>query len=397
MREEHRIQEQRAGRVVGLDCHPDSFTAARLVGDQAREAVVEKLSEKLPLDSLEDWALKHTGPQDTLVMEATGNCWALVERLERIGRGALVLDSVKVGKVAKSYCSTDKISAVKIARVYLSGLGGEVWVPDPVTRRRREVFSAYLQGTEDATRATNRIKGYLNEHCIRLPSSVRLRSPKAWTIIQKARDWDPTRQLLIEQAYADLRQAEEKQKQLKALMAKEILQSPGLLRLLRIFGLRHITVYAIAAYVGDVRRFRSPKKRVAYIGLNPRVQDSGEHQGRRFLSGHGRRELRRVLVEAAHCIFHHNRPSNPLFKWAHHLSFRKGRNLAVVAVARKIATSMWYLLMGMFSPLQEPSATLRYKIRVLARFIGMRNLRAQGYRQYGEFIDEKVKILQLMP
>lgn len=397
MGSEQRRQAGRVPRTVGLDMHPDSFTAAVLVGGSARGAQVEKLSEKLPLCQLEDWVRKYTEPEDTLVMEATGNCWELVERLCLVGRSALVLDSVKVGKVAKSYCTTDKTSAVKIARVHLSGLGGEVWVPDPQTRARRELFSAYLQAWEDAVRATNRLRGYLNEHCIRLPQRVRLDTPRAQELIGAASDWTPAQELLLAQSFADLAQARQKQQQLKAWMAREILQSPELLQLLRIFGLRHIAVYAIAAYIGNIRRFGSPKKLVAYIGLNPRVDQSGEHDGRRFLSGAGRRELRRILVQAAHCIFHHNRAANPLYKWAHHLSFRKGRKLAAIAVARKIATSMWYLLMGMFSPLAESTSTLRYKIRVLARFIGIKELRQDGYRRYDEFIEEKIGVLQLTP
>jgi transposase len=397
MRSAEATQAQRARRTVGLDCHPDSFTAAVLVGERAAEAVVEKVSDKLPLEQLPAWALRHSCPEDTLVLEATGNCWELVERLAEVGRSALVLDSVKVGKVARSYCTTDKTSAVKIARVCLSGLGGQIWVPDPQTRTRREVFSAYLQATEDRKRATNRLKGYLNEQCVRLPKKAAVDSPRIQARIRAAHPWSPTQELLLEQAFGDLLRAKEKQKQLKTLMAREILQTPSLLRMLRIFGLRHITVYALAAYVGDVRRFASPKKLVAYIGLNPRVDQSGEHQGPGSLSGHGRKELRRVLVEAAHCIFHHDRASNPLFRWAHRLNFRKGRKLAAVAVARKIATSIWYLLMGQFTPLTEATPTLRYKIRVLSRFIGLQELRAAGYPRYHDFIEEKINILRLTP
>lgn len=395
MPDEDRGQEKRLPRAVGLDVHPDSFTAAVLVGQKPVEARVEKLSDKLPLQQCESWVLKHTEAEDVLVMEATGNCLELVRRLERVGRHALVLDSVKVGKVAKSYCSTDKTSAVKIARVYLSGLAGEVWVPDPLTRQRREVYSAYEQAGKDKTRAVNRLRGYLNEYCLRLPKRMKLTSPAARSFIEQAREWEPTQQLLLSQGFEDLEQAIRKQLALKKLMAEEILATPELLKLVRIFGLRHITVYAIAAYVGNIRRFRNPKKLAAYIGLNPRVEDSGEHKGRRFLSGNGRKELRRVLVEAAHCIFHHNRASNPYYTWAHRLRYRKGRNLAVVAVARKIVTSMWYLMMGMFSPLQETTPTIRYKIRVLARFIGAPELRQRGYSGYQDFIEEKIRILQL--
>ena len=67
--------------------------------------------------------------------------------------------------------------------------------------------------------------------------------------------------------------------------------------------LRHITVYALAAYVGKIERFRSPKKLVAYIGLQPRLMQSGEKSISGSLTGGGQRDLRSLLIEAAHCVF----------------------------------------------------------------------------------------------
>ena len=49
----------------------------------------------------------------------------------------------QAGKVGKVYCANDRVDAVKIARIYLSGLAALVWQPDPKTLERREVFSAY--------------------------------------------------------------------------------------------------------------------------------------------------------------------------------------------------------------------------------------------------------------
>jgi hypothetical protein len=51
-----------AGRVIGLDFHPDSFTAALLQGPTPAAAVLEKMFNKVPMGQLQSWAKKHTTP-----------------------------------------------------------------------------------------------------------------------------------------------------------------------------------------------------------------------------------------------------------------------------------------------------------------------------------------------
>jgi transposase len=386
-------QEGRGLRTVGLDAHPDSFTAAILEGAVPLEATVQKVSPKNALAWLERWLEGNTSRADVVVMEASANSFTLVERIEACGRTALVLESAQLGKICKRYCVTDKISAVRIARAYLSGLNDKVWVPDAETRRRRDIFSAHQQAVGDATRAVSRLKSYLNEYTVRMPKGLSARSPRgeAWVM---AREWAPHQKMLLEDGFSDLRHAEAKREKFRKLMAAEILHTPALLRMVRIFGLRHITVYALAAYIGKIERFRSPKKLVAYIGLNPRVLDSGESSVRGSLAGGGRRDLRSLLIEAAHCIFRHKSASNPLHTWAWSVHFRKGRNIAVVAVARKMVTALWYLLMGKFTPLTESTPHLERKIRLLAAELGIQTVREMGYRCYHDFVLSKIQLLQ---
>lgn len=380
-------------RTVGLDAHPDSFTAAIMAGRVPLEAEVLKVSEKLSLPMLEGWLTKNTTPHDVVVMEASANSFTLVERIEACGRSALVLESAQLGKICKRYCVTDKISAVRIARAYLSGMNEKVWVPDPDTRRRRDIFSAHQQAVCDYSRAASRLKSYLNEYTVRMPKGISIRSSRgeAWIMAQ---EWEPHQRMLLEDALADMQHAQEHRGRLRKVMAAEILSTPALLRMVRIFGLRHITVYALAAYIGKVERFRSPKKLVAYIGLQPRLMQSGEKTISGSLTGGGRRDLRSLLIEAAHCVFRYRSQNNPLHKWAWSVHFRRGRNIAVVAVARKTVTALWYLLMGMFTPLTEPTPHLQRKIRILAAEIGIAAVKEMGFPRYQDFVLDRIKLIQ---
>src|SRR5215210_4684537 len=121
-------------RVLGLDVHPDTFAGAILEGrDPARARVVHS-STRVELGQLEDWATRHARSEDVLVLEASGNAFAVAERLRARGLQVQILDSHQAGKVGKVYCANDRVDAVKIARIYLSGLSAVVWQPDARTR-----------------------------------------------------------------------------------------------------------------------------------------------------------------------------------------------------------------------------------------------------------------------
>jgi hypothetical protein len=58
-------------RVIGFDCHPDTFTAALLQGPTPAAAVTEKIFNQVPMAQLAGWAKKHTTAQDLFVLEAS--------------------------------------------------------------------------------------------------------------------------------------------------------------------------------------------------------------------------------------------------------------------------------------------------------------------------------------
>ena len=88
-------------RVIGLDSHPDSFTAAILRGPTPKAAVVEKTFNKVPMHQLQSWAKKHTTEKDLIVLEASGNTFQVVRTLSAIGRKALPLESCHLGKTER--------------------------------------------------------------------------------------------------------------------------------------------------------------------------------------------------------------------------------------------------------------------------------------------------------
>ena len=381
---------QRERRAVGLDAHPDVFTAAILAGSDARAAQIVTVSASLPLSQLEDWFTQHTTPDDQIALEASGNSFDLQRRLVAIGRNAQVLESRRAGQITKAYCAHDKGDAIKIARIWLSGLAHVVWTPDETTQLRRDLLHRYRRAVTDDTRCRNRVRSFLSDRSVRLPAGTRLTRPYAQADILQLPRWKPEQCELLQGLFEDMNHAHARRTELRRTIARQVANDPALRILLRLFGVREILAFTVGAIVGDIRRFRTAKQLVAYIGLNPRVAESGTSAANGPLAHHGRKDLRSMLIEASHALLKYD---NPLYRWGLRLKIRKGHNVAVAAVARKLTVAIWYLLNGMFTPLQEINTTLRIKIRKLAVALGLPALRQMGYTTSKDFQEKLSKQL----
>jgi len=364
-------------RVIGLDSHPDTFTAALLSGPTPAAAVTEKVFNQVPLAQLASWAKKHTTAQDVLVLEASGNSFQVVRTLRAIGRKALVLESCQMGKLKEAHANNDQISAVRIGKAYLAGTAKEVWVPDAKTQERRDWFHAHRKAVKRTTQMRNRLLSYLSDNGVRLKRGTPLAAGKAAVeLLRKTRVWSLRQWQVIEGLLMELRHADEQRAHWRSLIAQEVLADPQLLSIVRLCGVREMVAFALGALVGDIQRFTEPRKLVKYIGLNPAFDDSGEGKWSGGIRGHGRKDLRSLLIESAQAIM---RSKHPLAKWGQKLLRRKGAlNLAVGAVARKLAVAVWYLMMGRWTPLDEIDERLTLKVGKLISSVGTKGLKQLG-------------------
>lgn len=359
-------------RVVGLDVHPDLFTAVIIVGNNPVDFRTEKTCDKVPLPQLETWVKKNTTPEDILVLEASGNSFEVAGRLIELGRQALILDSASVARFNKTPGSNnDKISARRIAQAYLGGCR-TVWQPDPVTLERRELLLTYLKSVKRTTQISNRISSFLSDRGVRIKKSPL--NPESEKEILKAREWTPMQKNILEGYQEELQHAHAQRTRWRSVIAEEVLENPQMLSLVRICGLRDISAFAVMAIVGDIHRFESPKKLVAYLGLQPSVNDSGNTQKHGGLVHMGRKDLRSLLIQGAQAIVR-SAESNPLRKWALKLQARKSsKHVVVVAVARKLAVSVWYQLMGKSVPMEKMEPAVDIKINKILTNLGAKGL-----------------------
>jgi len=357
-------------RVIGFDSHPDSFTAAVLRGPTPAAAVVEKMFNQVPMDRLQNWAKKNTTPQDLLVLEASGNSFQVVRALTVIERKAKVLESCHLGKLKEAHANNDKISAVRIGKAYLAGTAKEVWVPDAKTQERRDWFHAHRKAVKRTTQARNSLLSYLSDNGVRFKKGTRLASgPEVGQQLRAVQEWSPRQWQVIEGLLLQLRHAEEQRKHWRSLIAQEVLSDPQLLCIVRLCGVREMVAFALGAFIGDIHRFADPKKLVKYVGLNPAFDDSGQAQWSGGIGGHGRKDLRCLLIEGAQAILRCSK--TPLAQWGKKLLARKGQiNLVVAAIARKLTVGVWYLMSGRWTPLEEIDERLALKVGKMISQVG---------------------------
>src|SRR3954471_1441932 len=146
-------------------------------------------------------------------------------------------------------------------------------------------------------------------------------------------------------ATALLRQLDFHAQELKLIdtdLGRVALDRPEVLRLMTVPGIDATVALSIVAAVGDFTRFRSPEKLVAYLGLNPRVRQSGGQPasyGR--ITKAGPSHARGMLVEAAWST---SKAAGPLRAFYQRVQARRGMQVAVVATARKLTVLCWHLI-----------------------------------------------------
>ncbi|HXS16094.1 MAG TPA: hypothetical protein VN764_02840, partial [Polyangiaceae bacterium] len=221
-------------RVIGLDAHPDTFTAALLQGPTPAAAELEKMFNQVPMGQLQSWAKKHTTPQDLFVLEASGNSFQVVRTLAAIERQALVLESCQLGRLKEAHANNDKLSAVRIGKAYLAGTAKTVWVPDAKTQERRDWFHAHRKAVKRTTQMRNRLRSYLSDQGVRLPKGTPLaKGAAAAAQLRRCKAWSPRQWQVLEGLLMELRHADEQRDHWRSLIAQEVLADPQLLSLVR--------------------------------------------------------------------------------------------------------------------------------------------------------------------
>ena len=128
-----------------------------------------------------------------------------------------------------------------------------------------------------------------------------------------------------------------------AALATLAASDPICQRLMTVPGVGPVTAVRFAATIDDVHRFDSAAAVQSYLGLVPSEHSSADQRRLRGITKAGAVHTRWALVQAAWCLWR-CRPQDPIVHWAQRVAARRGRPIAAVALARKLAGvlfAMW--------------------------------------------------------
>jgi transposase len=116
---------------------------------------------------------------------------------------------------------------------------------------------------------------------------------------------------------------------------------PSVKAIKEIPGVGLLTATAAVAAMGDAKAFRSGREFAAWTGLVPRQTGSGGKIVLHGISKRGDKYLRKLLINGAHSVIQNAREPGP---WIEQLKRRRPLNVAVVALANKMARTIWAIL-----------------------------------------------------
>ena len=307
-------------------------------------------------------------PTDEVAIEATANALAIARIIEPHVR-RVVLANPKAVRETSRRAKTDKIDAKVLAQLLAVGFLDQVWTPDEAARTRRRLISRRCALVRQRTREKNQIHAALQRNLVERPpmSDVFGVKGRAW-LAERVERLPVDEQLTVEACLRQINFVDDELERLDKILAADAPSDNNAVRLMTLPGVSAVTAIALLGVIGDVTRFATPRHLVGYLGLDPRVRQSGNEPAKHGkISKQGPGEVRGLLVEAA---WHAARTTGPLRAFHQRLSVRRGGNVATVAVARKLVIIAWHLLSrGETYAFARPSLH-REKIRRLELMLG---------------------------
>jgi transposase len=349
----------------GLDVHKGSISAC-LLDSCTGEIVIQEVpnEQQHVLRTARRWAKLG---ELRLCYEASGAGFVIQRWLKGIGVHCEVIAPSLIPKAPGDRVKTDKRDARKLAKLYAAGLLQPIRVPGEEEETVRALVRLRAQLTVDITRVKNRIHKYL-----RLLGHV-YPDKTFWNV--KHRDWlarlplDAIQRLIVQTHLDELDALGSRRGEIERRIEEIARSEPyrqGVDRLMSLRGIGTHTAMVLLTEIGDARRFGSAPQLMAFLGLVPRENSSGQSRHTGAITKAGNRHARHMLGEAAW-----NQASKPgnckrlRQHWQHQpaavvviakkaerrlhdkfwkLTLRKDSKTAAVAVAREMVGFVWALL-----------------------------------------------------
>lgn len=343
--------ERSAMRKVALDLGGKKTTYSEVAGGEviqrATVSAVESLRSLLGPEQ----------PAATVAIEACREAWYVHDLLTSWGNQVLLVDTTRSRQlgIGQHGRKTDRIDADVLARAVERGGIPMAHVLSPHRRELRRQIGIRRALVQTRANLVTTMRGLAREDGHKLPCSTTA------NFVRTARKTlDSTLLTLLEPLLMTLEVLEPQLAAVEQELGKLCSKEPVIAQLTTAPGVGGLIAASFVSVVDDAKRFKSAHQVESYIGLVPSENSSGGRRRVGAISKQGNPYLRALLVQGAWAVLKASE-DDPLRRWGEAIVKRRGKRIAVVAVARRLVGILW--AMWRDGSVYEPAALGRRSAR----------------------------------
>ena len=282
-------------------------------------------------------AFADVGPVRVLVEAGTESEW-VAQCVERAGHSVIVADPNFAPMYGERHrrVKTDHRDVIALAEANRRGWYRVSYRPSAEQRGRRQVLRARAQLVQMRTGTISVIRALLRQQGLRVPRATSERLAEKVSQLELPPELAATIAPLTRTVTILSTEIRAFDQTLAAVAASD----PIVRRLATVPGVGPVVAISYRAFVDDVHRFRSATQVSAAVGLVPSEHSSAERQHRGHITKAGPSALRSVLVQAAWVHWRVTK-HGALRAWVDRLAARRGKRIAVVALARRLSRILY--------------------------------------------------------
>jgi len=279
--------------------------------------------------------LRNQAPS-VVILETCSEAFHVADLARAAGHKPIVVAATLVRSlgVGARRVKTDRRDAQILSEVSSRVDLSSVHIPSPEARRYKTVCSMREGLVCSRTLLINTVRGWLRAQ------GIRIRSGQAETFATRVYEKLTEVPRFLERQLRAILCLNESIEDADEELAELAQTNAVCRRLMTIPGIGPVTSLRFAAALDEVGRFESAHKVEAYLGLVPGENSSGERQRRTAITKAGAPGLRCALIQAAWCA-RRARGDHPMVEWSLEVERRRGKRVAITALARKLAGIMF--------------------------------------------------------